>query len=154
MADLNIIAITIDGEPTDTLPEGNYELTSESYCTINGERVSNIELNYDSSTKAFSISPYTTNGTKCYLDFTEAEEKEYTLIINYEYAPGEEGDIRLGPYSATVPVGFSYYQSSPGIGNYIAVPEQVSGEMPDHDLTITVIYYKDLNGNKIPDSSE
>ena len=80
LADLNIIAITIDGEPTDTLPEGNYELTSESYCTINGERVSNIELNYDSSTKAFSISPYTTNGTKCYLDFTEAEEKIYTLL--------------------------------------------------------------------------
>ncbi len=54
----------------------------------------------------------------------------------------------------TLPVGFSYDQRSPGIGNYIAVPEQVSGEMPDHDLTITVIYYKDLNGNKIPDSSE
>src|SRR5690625_793124 len=33
LADLNIVAITVDGEASDTIPEGNYELASTSYCT-------------------------------------------------------------------------------------------------------------------------
>ena len=37
LADLNIVAITVDGKEVDSIPEGNYELTSESYCTVNGE---------------------------------------------------------------------------------------------------------------------
>ena len=30
-ADLNIVAITVDGVSVDTIPEGYYELTDESY---------------------------------------------------------------------------------------------------------------------------
>ena len=39
LADLNIVAITVDGESVDAIPDGNYELTEESYCTVNGEIV-------------------------------------------------------------------------------------------------------------------
>ena len=155
--DLEIIALYINGVESEELDSNtNYTLdTASSTCTYkDGTTIDNLTLSYDSETKTFTIAPYTTKGTKCTLYFEEAEEKEYTLKINYEYAPGEEGDIKISSYVATVAVGFGYFRASPDIDNYIAVPEQVRGEMPDHDLTITVIYYKDLNGNKIPDSSE
>ena len=71
LADLNIVAITVDGESVDTIPDGNYELTEESYCTINGEEDSSISITYDSNTKTLNVIPFTTKGTKCYLDFTE-----------------------------------------------------------------------------------
>ena len=61
MADLNIVAITVDGESVDTIPNGNYELTEESYCTYkDGSTIDNLILNYDSTTNAFSIMPFTT----------------------------------------------------------------------------------------------
>ena len=69
--DLNIVAIYVDGVATDTLPTGNYELTSESYCEIDGERAE-VTLSYDSSTKTLTVAPFTTRGTKCYLYFEEA----------------------------------------------------------------------------------
>ena len=69
LADLNIVAITVDGEPSDTIPIGNYELTEESYCTVNGEKDSSISISYDSNTKTLNVIPFTTKGTKCYLDF-------------------------------------------------------------------------------------
>ena len=72
LADLNIVAMYLDGSEIDTLPDGNYELTEESYCT-NEENVKDesITLSYDSSTKGLSVSPMTKKGTKCYLYFEE-----------------------------------------------------------------------------------
>ena len=79
LADLNIVAMYLDGSEIDTLPDGNYELTEESYCT-NEENVKDeaITLSYDSSTKGLSVSPMTKKGTKCYLYF---EEKAAADII-------------------------------------------------------------------------
>ena len=71
LADLNVVAITVDGEPSDTIPDGNYELADTSYCTVNGEEDANITLSYDSTTKTLNVAPFTTKGTKCYLDFEE-----------------------------------------------------------------------------------
>ena len=73
LADLNIVAIYVEGESVDTIPNGNYELSSESYCAIDGERDDSISLSYDHSTKALSISPMTKKGTKCYLYFDEVQ---------------------------------------------------------------------------------
>ena len=82
LPDLNIIAITVDGESTDTLPDGNYELLDSSYCTYkDGSTIDNLTLNYNSTTKAFSITPYTTKGTKCYLDFVTATTKEVDTVL-------------------------------------------------------------------------
>ena len=72
LADLNIVAMYLDGSEIDTLPDGNYELTSESYCT-NEENVKDetITLSYDSAAKGLSVSPMIKKGTKCYLYFEE-----------------------------------------------------------------------------------
>ena len=72
LADLNIVAITVDGEASDTIPDGNYDLMDTSYCTVNGEKDTNITLSYDSATKNLTVTPFTMKGTKCYLDFEEA----------------------------------------------------------------------------------
>ena len=82
LPDLNIVAITIDGEESDTLPVGNYELLDSSYCTIDGEDA-NLTINWDTETQALSITPFTTKGTKCYLDFAEVESASDTLLANY-----------------------------------------------------------------------
>ena len=76
LADLNIVAMYVDGEHVDTVPDGNYELTSESYCTNeDNEKDESITLNYDSETKGLSISPMTKKGIKCYLYFEETTTK-------------------------------------------------------------------------------
>ena len=71
LADLNIVAIYVDNEEVETLPSGNYELTSESYCTVNNERDDSINLSYDNNTQTLSVSPMENKGTKCYLYFEE-----------------------------------------------------------------------------------
>ena len=81
--DLNAIAIYVDGVSTDTLPTGNYELTSESYCEIDGERAE-VTLNYDSSTQTLTVAPFTTRGTKCYLYFEESKSAADIIEGLYE----------------------------------------------------------------------
>ena len=82
LADLNIVAITVDGSEVDQIPDGNYELTSESYCTVNGEKDSNVKLSYDSTTKGLSVTPMTTKGIKCYLDFEKREMLLAEIVKN------------------------------------------------------------------------
>ena len=81
--DLNVLAIYVDGVSTDTLPTGNYDLTSESYCEIDGERT-DVTLSYDSSTQALSVTPFTTRGTKCTLYFEEANSAADIIEGIYE----------------------------------------------------------------------
>ena len=69
LADLNIVEMYLNGEAIDALPDGNYELTEESYCT--NEKDEAITLSYDGSTKAFTVTPFNKKGTKCYLYFDE-----------------------------------------------------------------------------------
>ena len=69
LADLNIVAIKVDGEPSDTIPEGNYELTEDSYCTVDGEKDSSIKVIYEPDTKLLTVTPFTSKETKCYLYF-------------------------------------------------------------------------------------
>lgn len=81
LADLNIVAIMVDGESVDTIPDGNYELTEESYCTVNGKEDSSISISYDSNTKNLTVTPFTTKGTKCYLDFVTVTTKRIDTIL-------------------------------------------------------------------------
>ena len=80
LADINIVAITVDGVPSDTIPDGNYNLLDTSYCTVDGEEDTTIQLSYDSATKNFTITPFTTKGTKCYLDFEEVKTPASEII--------------------------------------------------------------------------
>ncbi len=68
-ADYSTVAIFVDGEKSDTIPSGNYTLTGESYCTVDGEKDDSIKISYDSATQKLSLTPFTTRGTKCYLYF-------------------------------------------------------------------------------------
>ena len=81
LADFNAVAIYVNGDSgytkADTIPDGYVLNESESYCTINGEKDTNISLSYDTATKSLSVTPMTTKGTKCYLYF---DEKEITNI--------------------------------------------------------------------------
>ena len=89
-ADLNIIAITVDGKSVDTIPEGNYELTDASYCIVDGEDTQ-LTLNWDNETKALSVTPFTTKGTKCYLSFEEVIILDISLA-NIEISEGSTSD--------------------------------------------------------------
>lgn len=70
--DLSINSLYIDGEEAEQLDDNKtYTLDTEnSSCTYkNGSEISNLTLSYDNETKSFSITPYTTKGTKCTLYF-------------------------------------------------------------------------------------
>ena len=112
LADLNIVAMYLDGSEIDTLPDGNYELTSESYCT-NEENVKDetITLSYDSATKGLSVSPMTKKGTKCYLYFEEKSGASDVIEGIYEENQG------MLAYDNTVDNNLRYIGANPN--NYV-----------------------------------
>ena len=82
--DLNIVALYIDGVEAETLDSNtNYTLdTTQSTCTYkDGTEIPNLTLSYDSTTKSFSITPYTTRGTKCTLYFDKYEPTAADTIL-------------------------------------------------------------------------
>ncbi len=88
LADLNIVALYIDGVAADELDSSkNYTLdTTQSTCTYkDGSTIQNLTLNYDSDTKTFTIAPYTTKGTKCTLYFEESKGTPATDVIEDAY---------------------------------------------------------------------
>ena len=137
LADLNIVAITVDGESVDTIPEGNYELTEESYCTIDGEQDDSIKLSYDMETQKLTVSPFTTKGTKCYLDFIKKDFAKETIdkldLIVTEGTPnfnntsctngsnngGNCGEQTVGLYEETTSKGTTYYFRGDVNNNYL-----------------------------------
>ena len=78
--DLNVVAIVVDGESTNTMPEGNYKLLDTSYCTVNGKNA-NVTLSWDQENNALSVTPFTTRGTKCYLYFETATTKTVNTAL-------------------------------------------------------------------------
>ena len=81
LADLNVVAMYVDGSEVDALPNGNFVLTSESYCTNeDGEKDESITISYDSATQGLSVSPMTKKGTKCYLYFNKVPRSNIQLL--------------------------------------------------------------------------
>ena len=82
--DLNIVALYIDGVEAEKLDSNtDYTLDTEnSTCTYkDGSTIPNLTLNYDSKTKAFSITPYVTRGTKCILYFEEKPLASEIILV-------------------------------------------------------------------------
>ena len=124
LADLNIVAITVDGESVDAIPEGNYELTENSYCTVNGEEDSSISISYDISTQTLQVIPFTTKGTKCYLDFTERVSAGETILGNVTVNNGtpdfsQAATTDEGVWTAEDNLGTSYYFRGAVTNNYV-----------------------------------
>ena len=93
LADLNVVAMYVDGEQVDKLPDGKYTLTSESYCTNeDDEKDESITLSYDSDTNGLSVSPMTKKGTKCYLYFEEGASAGDTILASPNPPTGETTD--------------------------------------------------------------
>ena len=124
LADLNIVAITVDGKEVDSIPEGNYELTSESYCTVNGEKDESVKLSYDSTTKGLSVTPMTTKGTKCYLDFNKKSTLKDTILANNSVNSGTPNFANTattdeGVYKTQDDWGDSYYFRGTVTNNWV-----------------------------------
>ena len=88
LADLNIVALYIDGVAADELDSSkNYTLdTDQSTCTYkDGSTIQNLTLSYDADTKTFTITPYTTKGTKCTLYFEESKGTPAVDVIEEAY---------------------------------------------------------------------
>lgn len=121
---------------------GYIAVPSEVSSTINGKDENITVIYYEDS-----------NGNS-----KPDKDEKYSLTINYGYvgSEGEEGPEELPPtYTATnLPVGYQYSIASPEISGYVARPAAVSDIIYDSDKVITVYYYKDENGNGIPDSEE
>ena len=107
LADLNVVAMYVDGEQVDTLPNGKYTLTSESYCTNeDNEKDESITLSYDSATQGLSVSPLTKKGTKCYLYFEEKLESNIQILATVNGAssatfPGKDSNYTPDSISCT-----------------------------------------------------
>ena len=124
LADLNIVAITVDGEAIDAIPEGNYELTENSYCTVNGEEDSSISISYEADKQLLTVTPFTTKGTKCYLDFTEKTSVGDIILGNVEVNESTPNFASVattdeGVYATTDNLGTSYYFRGAVTNNYV-----------------------------------
>ncbi len=136
LADLNVVAITVDGESVDTIPEGNYELTNESYCTIDGEQDDSIKLFYDMETQKLTVTPFTTKGTKCYLDFIKSNPAKETLdkldLVVIEGTPNFNNtsctdrceEQTVGLYEETTSKGITYYFRGDVDNNYLVFADK------------------------------
>ena len=107
LADLNVVAMYVDGSEVDALPNGNFVLTSESYCTNeDGEKDESITISYDSATQGLSVSPLTKKGTKCYLYFESVPTSNVQILatVNGESSntfPGKDSNYTPDSVSCT-----------------------------------------------------
>ena len=91
--DLNIVALYIDGIEAEELDSNtDYTLdTAQSTCTYkDGSAIPNLTLSYDSDTKTFTITPYTTKGTKCTLYFDEVTGTPAVDVIEDAYVDNQD----------------------------------------------------------------
>ena len=161
LADLNIVAITVDREVSDTIPEGNYELTEDSYCTVNGEEDESISLSYDMNTQTLSVLPFTTKGTKCYLDFVTSTTKKVDTILGtievnlddpdfsktsctsktYNGTARTCGEETVGIYEETTSKGTTYYYRGDVENNYLVFANKYWRIIRiNEDGTVRIIY--------------
>ena len=132
LADLNAVAVYIqegdDYSKSDTIPSSGYTFNEEkSYCTVNGEEDSSITVNYDANTQSLSVSPLTTQGTKCYLYFDEqlcTGEACNTILANSKVNEGtpnfsSTATTDEGVYKTEDNLGTSYYFRGAVTNNYV-----------------------------------
>ena len=126
---------------TSPVISGYVAVPSEISITINGKDENITVIYYEDA-----------NGN----DIPDNKES-YTVSVEVAFAPNEEGDIELLPgpiLNSNLPVGHSFFIAMPAIDGYVARPAVVQGIIGYSNVNTTVYYYKDANGNGIPDSEE
>ncbi len=86
ISDLNVVAIKVQNssggyDTRNTVPTSGYTLSSESYCEVNGNRDTSIQLEYKDGKVTIGVS---TKGTKCYLFFDAQKTASQTLLAKNE----------------------------------------------------------------------
>ena len=158
LADLNIVAMYLDGSEIDTLPDGNYALTSESYCTTEDDvKDESITLSYDSATQGLLITPMNKKGTKCYLYFEEQKPPKDVILAKEGGTAAIEAKgtpnfatvatTDMGMYAAEDDYGTSYYYRGAVQDNWVQFGTDSSGQALywriiriNGDATIRLIY--------------
>ena len=130
LADLNAVAVYIeegdDYSKSDTIPSNGYTFNEEkSYCTVNGEEDESINVSYDASTQSLSVSPLTTQGTKCYLYFDAVKTLNNAILANNEVNSGtpnfsQTATTDEGVYKTEDNLGTSYYFRGAVTNNYVS----------------------------------
>ena len=105
VGDANLVGVYINTdngyEKTDTIPDSGYVLNEEeSYCTVDKEKDTSINITYDTSSKTLAISPMTTKGTKCYLYFDEQLTAKDVILADNTTSSSRSGNI-TGTFSGT-----------------------------------------------------
>ena len=144
---------TQDVEVTVTYTINNYLLTI-NYKYADGsqaaeQHTSYVNYNANYSVNSPVITGYTpdstmvrgTMGTEAVTVNVTYNVNSYNLTINYQYTNGQEAAPQ---YSAPVNYSATYSVTSPEIEGYVASQDVVSGTMPAHDVTETVVYGTDV----------
>ena len=130
LADLNAVAVYIqegdDYSKSDTIPSSGYTFNEErSYCTVNGEEDESITVSYDANTQSLSVSPLTTQGTKCYLYFDQVKTLNNAILADNTVNEGtpnfaNRATTDEGMYATTDNLGTSYYFRGAVTNNYVS----------------------------------
>lgn len=110
--------------------EKDYEITASDIAKA---------LDNDSKIKNTAVVEYKDNEDKPGKN-EEDVKTSYNLTINYVY---ENGETASETYTDTLNYLASYNVTSPEITGYKTETTVVEGEMPAHDVTVTVVYVKD-----------
>ena len=109
----------------------------------------------------YNATDYTDPGTaedNCWhLDGEMTLKRSFKVTIEYQYGETDEehkqGSQAATPYERNVSAGTNLNVTSPTVEGYVPDTPVVTGK-PTSDYHTTVYYYKDSNGNSIPDKDE
>ena len=137
LEDLNVIDEMIELNEKITLKPGDKKVFEKDY-EITASDIAKA-LDNDSKIKNTAVVEYKDNEDKPGKN-EEDVKTSYNLTINYVY---ENGETASKTYTNTLNYLASYNVTSPEITGYKTETTVVEGEMPAHDVTVTVVYVKD-----------
>ena len=137
LEDLNVIDEMIELDEKITLKPGDKKVFEKDY-EITASDIAKA-LDNDSKIKNTAVVEYKDNEDKPGKN-EEDVKTSYNLTINYVY---ENGETASKTYTNTLNYLASYNVTSPEITGYKTETTVVEGEMPAHDVTVTVVYVKD-----------
>ena len=142
LEDLNVIDEMIELNEKITLKPGDKKVFEEDY-EITASDIAKA-LDNDSKIKNTAVVKYKDNEDKPGKN-EEDVKTSYNLTINYVY---ENGETASETYTDTLNYLSNYNVTSPEITGYKTETTVVKGEMPAHDVTVTVVYVKDETQTK------
>ena len=142
LEDLNVIDEMIELDEKITLKPGDKKVFEIDYEITASDIAKALEN--DSKIKNTAVVKYKDNEDKPGENERDVKTS-YNLTINYVY---ENGETASETYTDTLNYLANYNVTSPEITGYKTETTVVKGEMPAHDVTVTVVYVKDETQTK------